>query len=210
MKAFTLLAAIAAGLVAADAAAQPAGGAIVSGTAGVVAIGSGTDVSVSGAAGYRFNRAFGLGIEVTAAPTLSRHVPVPLRSAIGSVRDASGRLTVFTTNVRLEIPTTTPRVVPYAVVGGGVANIDERADVIIAVNSILPTPQTLIPLIYPPPDYSYRYASSTTGLALTVGGGASIVAVGRLSVDVDLRYLRLMGNGDRNIGRFGIGASYRF
>jgi hypothetical protein len=30
------------------------------------------------------------------------------------------------------------------------------------------------------------------------------------SVDVDLRYLRLIANRDLNVGRFGIGFSYRF
>ena len=198
-------------LVATDARAQPATGAIAGGTVGVAAIDSSTDLSVSGSAGYRFNRVFGLGIELTSVPTLSGDSNVYLPYRAEDNGGAGGRVTIFTTNVRLEIPTTTPRVVPYAVVGGGVANVKERVDVVIGVGILVPATQPApIPLMYPPPDFRQTFLFSTTNLALTVGGGVSFLAGGHVSVDVDLRYLRLMGEADRNVGRFGGGVSYRF
>jgi opacity protein-like surface antigen len=47
-------------------------------------------------------------------------------------------------------------------------------------------------------------------MALTLGGGVSLLAGEHLSIDVDLRYLRILDTRNRNIGRFGAGASYRF
>ena len=63
----------------------------------------------------------------------------------------------------------------------------------------------MIPIIPPQP-----VERSSTDLALTLGGGVSVLVVDHVSVDVDLRYLRLIGPRDLNVGRFGIGASYRF
>ena len=63
---------------------------------------------------------------------------------------------------------------------------------------------------------------SSTDLALMAGGGISLLAAAHVSIDVDFRYLRFMADQttrrldptdsprDRNIGRFGVGISYRF
>ena len=132
------------------------------------------------------------------------------------VDNANGSITAFTTNVRLEIPTTPARIVPFVVMGGGVANVKETADIIIAGGPVIDVsllgglPLDLGSLIYPPPDIRAPYTISTTELALTVGGGVSILAIHGMSIDVDLRYLHLMGTEDRSIGRFGAGVSYRF
>lgn len=198
--------------------AQPQEGAVVSAVVGVAAVNSGTDVVVAVSAGYRFNRVFGLGIELTSVPSLSSDFQFP-RIPSFAFDDDDGSMTVFTTNVRLEIPTTSARVVPYAEAGGGVANVEEHFPVFIAYEvfptSISATPPATVasstltgsvPLIYPPRSYPF----STTSLALTAGGGVSILAGRHLSIDVDLRYLRLMDAEDRDVGRFGAGVSYRF
>ena len=188
--------------------AQPQQGAIVSGVVGAAAVQSNTDVVISVAAGYRFNRVFGLGLELTSVPSLSID-PIFLRFGSSAFDDLSGSMTVFTTNVRLEVPTTSPRVVPYAVAGGGVANVTEGFGPVIAYDVLLRTSlqSTPAPIIVPQPT---PYLFSTTNLALTAGGGVSILVGGHLSADVDVRYLRLMGDEDRNIGRFCGGVSYRF
>ena len=193
--------------------AQSSAGAIVGATAGVALVDSESSISATVSGGYRFNRAFGLGVELVIMPSLPQNLP----SYYPFVRidNAEGSITAFTTNVRLEIPTTPARIVPYVVMGGGVANVKESAEVIIAGGpvidvSVLGLPRDLASLIYPPPDIRSPYTISTTELALTVGGGVSILAVHGMSIDVDVRYLHLMGNEDRNIGRFGGGVSYRF
>ena len=197
-------------LLATQARAQSNAGAIVTGSAGVVAIDSHTDLMVSGYAGYRFNQVFGLGIELTSVPELSRESIVYPYIRFDA-DNAEGRATIFTTNVRLEVPTTSPRVIPYAVAGGGVANVEESVDAILVLGvSASATPPIPSPAIFPPPTFQRFFLYSTTDLALTVGGGVSIRAGGHLSIDVDLRYLRLLGDEDRNVGRFGSGVSYRF
>jgi opacity protein-like surface antigen len=188
-------------------------GAIVGGTAGVAVVDSKSDLSLTLAAGYRFNRAFGLGVELTVMPSLPSSLPDYYPFV--RIDNPGGSVTAFTTNVRLEIPTTPARIVPYVVMGGGLANVKRNADVIIAgfppgdvrILSMVPG---LTSLIFPPPDIRSPFTVSTTDLALTVGGGVSVLAVGGMSIDVDLRYLRLIGQEDRNIGRFGAGLSYRF
>jgi opacity protein-like surface antigen len=193
--------------------AQPAQGPIVSGIVGAMAVDSRTDFSFSIAAGYRFNRAFGMGIELTSAPASDSNSDGRFFPALGpsiDFRKPEGQATVFTSNVRLEVPTTSPRVVPYAMAGGGIANVKESVDAIIAFQvAELTAPEMPAPTIYPPP-YWYAYLYSSTSLALTFGGGVSILAGEHLSIDIDLRYLRLLRDTDRNVGRFGAGASYRF
>ena len=200
--------------------AQTSQGAIVSGIASAFVTDSETAVSISVGTGYRFNRAFGLGIEFTAAPSVDsdREFPLalPSRGLPVDFLERERQVMVFTTNVRLEVPTTSSRFVPYAVAGGGVANVKESVDAIIALSSPRPilvqgpsiVPGIDFPEIYPPIPYSYRL--STTSLALTLGGGVSLLAGEHLSIDVDLRYLRILDTRNRNIGRFGAGASYRF
>ena len=213
-----------AGVLLAGAAAADAGqGAIASGVVAATSIESSTKASFSGAVGYRFNRVMGLEVEVTSVPTLrpdvagldqptillstdSTFTGIPTSVSTSFLSATGGRVTVFTTNVRVEIPTTTARVIPYAVGGGGVANVKER------FTFTVPTPRVLggiaipaIPIIRPQP-----VRRSSTDLALTLGGGISVLAGDHVSVDVDLRYLRLIGDRDVNVGRFGVGASYRF
>lgn len=193
--------------------AQP--GAIVNGAVGVVTENGATDLEVSGGIGYRFNRALAFGIEFTHVPglepqglaALSRILPC---CGIGD-DDFKGHATVFTTNVRVEIPTTLHRVIPFAVGGAGIASVTERLPIYYALplaaqlttlGFSLPTPNIL-----PGPQ---NYSTTSLAMALTLGGGASFLVRDHLSVDADLRVLKLLADNARTIGRFQVGASYRF
>jgi opacity protein-like surface antigen len=209
--------------------AQSSQGAIVSGVVAATAIESSAKPAFVGSVAYRFNRVLGFGIELTSIPTLTPRIPViPARDPIriGDVllpqttiaySEDGGDATVFTTNVRLEIPTITRRLVPYVAGGGGVASVREH----ITMTITPPPPFTFssgdvsgFSGVFVPgparPPITQRVASTSTNLALTLGGGVGVLATDRLSIDIDLRYLRTLGSRDRDIGRFGVGASYRF
>ena len=160
------------------------------------------------------NRFVGFGVELTSVPVLkpdtatlrsttiidSLGSAVVLNSVAGPTVSASdGRAMVFTTNVRIELPVAA-RFLPYVVGGGGIANIKDKFTV------TLPVPVPGIPIVIQP----QAVTQSSNDLALTAGGGASILLTGHVSVDVDGRYLRLISSRDLNVGRFGIGLSYRF
>ena len=83
--------------------------------------------------------------------------------------------------------------------GGGVANIKETFAL-----------QTAVPAGLPVVMAPQAETQSSTALALTAGGGVSVLIAPRLSIDLDLRYLRLIADRDRDVGRFGVGVSYRF
>lgn len=190
-------------------------GAIAGGVVAATAVESRTEVSVAGTIGYRVNRFLGFGMEVMSVPTLKPDVanlaPSTGLASSGSavvatsvptstVTGTNGRATVFTTNVRIEIPTITARVIPYAIGGGGVANVKEN------FTMTPPVPVPGLPVVIPPRPVT----QSSTDVALTVGGGVSTVVTAHVSIDVDLRYLRFIANRDLNVRRFGVGCSYRF
>lgn len=208
--------------------AQEDRGAVVSGHVTATNIESHTDVGFDGTFGYRFTRVFGFEIEATVVPSLNGPVPnypvilsnATVWSSLGgsvatqifpgpTISDTDGRLVVFTNNARVEIPTTSDRVLPYFVAGGGIANIRRTAQFSYLVPAIqapggpgiiVPQPRPIIqPII-----------SSSTDLALTIGGGVGLRVMKRTWVDVDLRFLRLLAYEDVNVGRFGIGMRYRF
>jgi opacity protein-like surface antigen len=162
-------------------------GATVGGVLAATSIGSRTEPSVAGAVGYRMNRVLGFGLELTSIPKLKPE------------GGTDGRATAFTANVRVELPAVTARLIPYAIGGGGVANIKESF-------ALQPAVPPGIPVVIPPQEIT----RSSTDLALTAGGGISLLAASHISIDVDLRYFRFMGDRDRNVGRFGVGVSYRF
>jgi hypothetical protein len=152
---------------------------VASGIVAATSIESRTEMSGAAAIGFRVNRLAGIGMEVA----------------------MDGRATIFTTNVRIDIPMITPRVIPYVIAGGGVANLKERF-------AITPSPAVspALPVVIPP----QLVTQSSTDLALTAGGGVSLLVAAHLSLDLDVRYARLIGDHDRNVGRFGVGFSYRF
>lgn len=168
-----------------------------------------TAPAVSGGVTYRFNRALGFGVE------FARHFDAPADEAsVYGCCDNDWSVTSFTTNVRVEVPTTSPRVIPFVVAGGGVAavtrsygpvyfadlaNVASRSISTIGIDLILPGP----------PSYEY----TTTSMALTLGGGASVMLTRHAAIDIDLRAVHLLQDGTdggATIGRFGVGLSYRF
>jgi opacity protein-like surface antigen len=190
-------------------------GATIDGVVAATTIESRTEMAIAGGIGYRVNRFLGFGLEITSVPALkpdratlrsatvidSLGSAAVLNSAAGpTVTGSDGRAIVFTTNVRVELPSIATRVLPYVVGGGGIANIKDNFTV------TLPLPVSGIPIVIQP----QAATQSSTNLALTAGGGASILITSHVSVDVDLRYLRLIATRDLNVGRFGIGLSYRF
>jgi opacity protein-like surface antigen len=191
-------------------------GAIANVGVGVAAADGESDLVINGGIGYRFNRAIGFGIELTNMPSLGsdlgRGFGAPTRIVFGA-DDAERHATIFTTNVRIEIPTTMRRVIPFVVGGGGIASLTEPYPIYYAVplNGLSTDLSALglsIPNILPG---GPQFVSSTTiHMALTLGGGASVLVTDHLAVDVDLRALRLLGQTSRNVGRFTVGASYRF
>ena len=73
-----------------------------------------------------------------------------------------------------------------------------------------PIPPGLVIPIPVPSSESHVVNSSSSGLALMLGGGVSLLATRSISVDIDLRGFYIRGNPGGSIGRFGIGTSYRF
>lgn len=168
-----------------------------------------TATAVSGSIGYRFNRVFGLGVEATHLMGLEAG---PRADRLDRIADLDSAATMFTTNVRVEIPTLSRRVIPYVVGGGGVARVqtDIELDIPDARLQNRPTGPAFdlrAPFGRPGPD---RFRAGGTSMVFTIGGGTSILLTDRLAIDADLRLQALLGGRDRNIGRFSVGASYRF
>ena len=198
--------------------AQSTTGAIASGSAAAAVANNGTDLSLAGSMGYRFNRVIGLGVELTwlelkTADATTAPDPYTSIDYLQTKNDAM----FFTTNVRIEIPTTSRRILPYAIGGGGVANTLVHETVTLrtfppgpVVTS--PTVGTIVPIPIPTPlpPTSQTVTMSTTGLGLTLGGGVSFLVDDHVSIDVDLRSFYIRSSQSGSIGRFGVGASYRF
>jgi opacity protein-like surface antigen len=209
-------------------------GASVGGGASATNMDSRTQLSFSGAFGYRFGRVVGLEIETTVVPTLKSAFPGvtiqtlstasadvgPQLRALGlaifptpTFTNPNGRAVIFSNNVRVTIPTTTPRLEPFFIAGGGIASVRRTADfgypIPFALSaSSLPTGASI-----PFPQFrslTQRVTSSSVDLALTLGGGLSVRVASQMSVDADLRMFRLLGSQDQNMGRFGLGIRYRF
>jgi opacity protein-like surface antigen len=191
-------------------------GAIANVGVGVSAADGSSDLAINGGVAYRFNRSIGFGIELTHMPSLDSDVPCcfALPAYIGfPADDVEGHATIFTTNVRVEIPTTMRRLIPFVVGGGGIASVTEPYPVYYAIPLTVSQAADTLGLSFPPPSIrpGPQYFSNTTiSMALTLGGGVSVLATDHLAVDVDLRAIRLQGQTDRSIGRFSVGASYRF
>lgn len=203
MRGWVVVAALVVGAVFRPAAAS-AQGAIVHGAVSAAVSGGNTAPALSGGVTYRFNRALGFGVEV------GRHFDAPASDVSIYCCDNDWKVTTFTTNVRLEVQTTSPRVVPFVIAGGGIAAVTRSYGVIYFADILNALPAGFDLSILPGPT-NYEY--TTTSMALTLGGGASLMLSRRLAVDVDLRALHLLedgSNGASTIGRFGAGLSYRF
>ena len=196
-----------------------------------------TELSFAGTFGFRFTRVVSLEIESTIVPSLrssfgggpqiqswattTASTTSPGSTSILQVypgpvfSNAGGRLVVLSNNVRIDMPITTTRATPYFVAGGGIANLRRTATFIYPVPLLLSPAPLPGPMPVPVPvpqsrNISQPVQSSMTELALTIGGGVDIHVASHVSVGVDLRLIRLLGEQDQNVGRFGVGARYTF
>ena len=208
-------------------------GATVTGSVSATNMDARTQFSFAGAFGYRFSDVVGLELDTTVVPAIRSSYPYltaqnystqasstlvgGTASAIlqiypgPSFTNTGGRMVIFSNNVRVTIPTTTPRLEPYFVAGGGVASVRRTAD--LKYPSPLPLAPTSIGSLIPVPNYrllTQPVSTSEVDLALTLGGGLGIRLTSHVWLDADMRIIRLMGSADRNVGRFGVGARYRF
>jgi opacity protein-like surface antigen len=217
--------------------AQADRGASVAGGVSATNMESDTSVSFSGAFEYRVSRVVGFEIETTFVPTLKApftngSVTIQTASSGGSslgadlaalalglqifpspsFRNPGGRAVFFTNNVRVSIPTSSTRLQPYFVAGGGIASIRRTADFVYTFPALTPTPSPpgiVLPTV-PARTITEPVRSSSVDLALTLGGGLDVRVASQLSIEADLRLFRLLGETDRNVGRFGVGVRYRF
>ena len=120
----------------------------------------------------------------------------------------SGRAVIWSNNVRVAIPTTATRIEPFFVAGGGVASVRHTADLSLTIPPIIVI--GLPPAAGGSRTITQPLKTSSTGLALTLGGGVGIRAAAHLWIDADLRLVRILGDEDQNIGRFGAGVRYTF
>ena len=209
MQQWTLTALLLAALLAVPAAAR-AQGALVHASVGAAASGGETSPAFGGGISWRVNRALGFGVELSHLGSLVSNSPV--YDCCSDEQEA--RATVFTTNVRIEIPTTSPRVIPYVIVGGGVASVTQSDHVIYAriadrrgLNPVFTgLGLNTVPVMRGPVELE----TTATSMALTLGGGASLRLTEHVAVDADARVLHLATDQARNIGRFSLGISYRF
>lgn len=187
---------------------------MVHGTVSAAVADGTTSPSFGGGVTWRFNDILGIGVELSHLRSLTSTFAHIYCCADNGERT---RATTFTTNVRLEIPTASERVIPFVIGGGGVAAVSESYQVWYAdlVNPMLRADLRsadlrapgLTSLILPGPS---DVTTTTTNMALTLGGGASFLVTEHIALDADLRVLHIVGDQSRNIGRFGVGASIRF
>jgi len=209
MRQWTGTALLLAGLLAVPAAAR-AQGALVHASVGAAASGGETSPAFGGGISWRVNRALGFGVELSQLGSLGSDSPVYYCCS----GEQEARATVFTGNVRIEIPTTSPRVIPYVVGGGGVASVTQSDHVIYAgiADRLGLSPAltglglSTVPVMPGPAELE----TTATSMALTLGGGASLRLTEHVAVDADARVLHLATDQARNIGRFSLGISYRF
>jgi opacity protein-like surface antigen len=197
--------------------------AFVGGSVGAANMASRTEVAFTGSFGYRFTRVVSFVIEATGVPNLESEFPAgPVILSAGTASSASvliypgpsysnvgGRIVLFTNTARIDIPTTSTRLSPFFSAGGGVANVRRTADLIYPFPQPLFPPGTpTLPIVRPP--VVEHLTSSSTVMALTIGGGTGIRLTRSLWLDVDLRLFRLLDETDQNLGRFGVGVRYAF
>jgi opacity protein-like surface antigen len=182
-----------------------------------------TSWSAAGSFEYRLNRVAGLELEATVVPKLKSDFAGPIVALQGSrvapliyppptFDNQRGRAVIFTNSVRLHVPTTTDRVDPFFIAGAGVANIRESADFTYSPFTVTPVPPQggPLPIILPGRPIIEPFTTSSTTLALTMGGGIGVRVASQLWIEGDLRLFRLLDSDDRNLGRFAVGVRYRF
>jgi len=192
------------------AAAQDRTGAFVGGNVSLANMEAHSDAALAGSFGYRFTRLASLVLETTAVPKV--RAPLTANTQVfqtPGTSTAGGRIVMFTSAMRIDMPTASTRLTPFFTAGGGIASVRRNAEFTYPSQGLASTPggPTVPPTLGPT---TQQTTASSTDLALTLGGGAGIGLTSSLFLDVDLRIFRLMGDDDRNLGRFGVGVRYSF
>jgi hypothetical protein len=205
------------------ASAQTASGGIVSGTVSATKIEDGTSASIAGSIGYRFNPIVTLGVELMVVPSLVSDIPdipTPLGASFDAVvfplpvitagRDR-GHATIFTTHLRLTIPTRSRRMSPYVTAGAGVGSVVDHLRYTITYPPIILAGQGGPPVVSSTTLAPFsEITRTTTDFAATFGGGVSFITGDQWSLDADARYIEIFGERDVRIGRYGGSISFRF
>jgi hypothetical protein len=226
MRLLYALTAVALFCVPAAALAQDARGASVSAAVSATNMDARTAFSYAGAFEYRFSRVVGFELEMMVVPTLKspfeRNDDVRILQDLRALglsypgpqyANPKGRVVIFSQNVRIGVPTTSTRLEPYFVAGGGIASVRRTADYIYPIYPLILTAGVVgTPVSLPPPPtiYTQRLTSSEVDMTLTIGGGLSVRLARQLMIDADVRMFRLLGQEEQNIGRLGVGVRYSF
>ena len=153
----------------------------------------------SGAAGRVLN-GIGLNIGARGGPQgLATTILPPVRANV------DGNTMIGTLGFRYEFPVQTGRLTPYVTAGFGAARTERTFEY-----SVQPLQAGQPPRggVMTNTTRAGNESMSHTGIAASLGVGASLRVFKQLSVDVDARYFRL--GRDRDLGRIGGGLSYRF
>lgn len=226
MKQSIAVASIAVLALLASAAPARAQGVVTSGQVSALVNEGDTSVAFSGSVGYRMNNVLTFGVELMRANGIEEEPDYGIYAAVlrPIFNNFDTDLTSFTTNVRLEVPTTTRRVIPFVVGGGGVAAVSREYPLytILPYSSILEATRLSGVLEFPTQAFTPlvlgeqilpqgNYSDVSTSMVLTLGGGVSVMTNDHLSIDVDLRLIHLFEqSGSHSMGRFGVGVGYRF
>ena len=133
-------------------------------------------------------------------------IPGPISVIFPTPRvDINARTVAFLSSFVVDLPV--GRLRPYALFGGGIANVER--DISVTFDGL---PRPLLPTLILPPT---RYGFATNHLALTAGAGFDVRVWRQLSIAADVRYLQLFTEGTReddlkNLTRVGARASWWF
>jgi opacity protein-like surface antigen len=207
-------------LTATPVSAQTESGGLASVTVSAIPINSETKASFAAAVAYRFNRTAALGVELTVLPSftpltseypLTEATRLTYPSPIVRYEPIGGHITLFTGNLRLAVPTRWTRVSPYMIGGAGVGTSRAEIDSVVDYGPIiLPNIPGSLPRTIVSPIIRERITRATTDVAVTIGGGISVMMADHWSVDADARYFGVAGQASADLGRFGGGLTYRF
>jgi opacity protein-like surface antigen len=129
-----------------------------------------------------------------------------------TVGSDGGHATMFTTHLRLTIPTQSRRISPYVIAGAGVGSVTDTLRYTIVYAPVILTGlsgQSVTLPAFPSPQIE-SIARTTTDFAVASGGGVSFLTNDHWSFDVDARYIGILGERDVRLGRYGGGVTYRF
>jgi opacity protein-like surface antigen len=201
------------------------------GFAGVIVsaatIEEGTSAAVSGSVGYRFTPSVGFSLELTSVPTFDPDVSSPPSIPIIQITTPTtvifppptityegdgGHAIAFTANLRIDVPNRRT-FAPFVVAGAGIGSVTDRVKITttyspgIILAGVTPIS---IPTALVRPPVVQTITRSSTDFAVTFGGGVSVFSTKHLALEIDVRYLGVLGSRDLHIGRYGAGISYRF